>query len=313
MPGPLLVIDAEDVSRLLLRMRLEGAGFEVREARTEAEAVAAWDASPPALTILDRTRPPKDVDFLAALRERLPDQPKLPVILQTSGHDEEQIDRAVRAGVSHYLAKPYRGPLLLSAVRAALEERTSRVELEELVRSNTVAIGLLEQATFSFRDLSEARMIGASVAKLAESPGQAVFGLTELLINAVEHGNLELGYDQKTRAIREGYWDREIDERLADPVLGARRARFHLRRRRDQLLFEIIDEGPGFDWRSFLDLDPSRAFDGHGRGIAMARTISLEGLEYRGEGNQVVAWVRARETVGTSPVVARASLVPARP
>jgi hypothetical protein len=50
----------------------------------------------------------------------------------------------------------------------------------------------------------------------------------------------------------------------------------------------IQDEGDGFDWQKYLDFDPERAFDPHGRGIAMARMMSFDALEYQGKGNTVV-------------------------
>ena len=50
----------------------------------------------------------------------------------------------------------------------------------------------------------------------------------------------------------------------------------------------ITDQGVGFDCQSYLTIDENRAFDSHGRGIAMAKMLSFDGLEYRGVGNQVV-------------------------
>ena len=53
--------------------------------------------------------------------------------------------------------------------------------------------------------------------------------------------------------------------------------------------FTIRDQGPGFDWASYLDFDPSRAFDTHGRGIAMSRAMSFKKVVYTDPGNQVLA------------------------
>ena len=41
-------------------------------------------------------------------------------------------------------------------------------------------------------------------------------------------------------------------------------------------------------FRSLLSFDPERAYDTHGRGIAMANTLSFDPIEYRGKGNRVV-------------------------
>ncbi len=40
-----------------------------------------------------------------------------------------------------------------------------------------------------------------------------------------------------------------------------------------------------------MDFDPNRAFDPHGRGIAVARLSSFDDLEYLGPGNEVLATV----------------------
>jgi len=37
------------------------------------------------------------------------------------------------------------------------------------------------------------------------------------LINAVEHGNLQIGYELKTQLVAEGRWREEIERRQDDP------------------------------------------------------------------------------------------------
>jgi hypothetical protein len=49
----------------------------------------------------------------------------------------------------------------------------------------------------------------------------------------------------------------------------------------------VKDEGPGFDWRAFLELDPQRAFEPNGRGIALARQLCFRDMEFLGSGNEV--------------------------
>jgi hypothetical protein len=54
----------------------------------------------------------------------------------------------------------------------------------------------------------------------------------------------------------------------------------------------IKDQGDGFDFEKYLDMDPARAFDTHGRGIAMSRMLSFDSLDYRGCGNEVEVTVK---------------------
>jgi hypothetical protein len=53
--------------------------------------------------------------------------------------------------------------------------------------------------------------------------------------------------------------------------------------------FDIADQGDGFDWQKYLEISPERAFDPHGRGVAMSRMMSFDTLEYIGSGNRVIA------------------------
>ena len=48
-------------------------------------------------------------------------------------------------------------------------------------------------------------------------PEAVIIGLTELLVNAVEHGNLGITYEDKTALNAAGTWDTEVRRRLALP------------------------------------------------------------------------------------------------
>ena len=119
-----------------------------------------------------------------------------------------------------------------------------------------------------------------------------VFGLTELLVNAVEHGNLGITYEEKTRLREQGRWEEEVASRLAAPEYAEKQVRVSYSRERDQIRVRIEDEGQGFEWQRYVDMDLERAFDTHGRGIAMSRMISFDDVQYLGVGNTVEVTVR---------------------
>jgi hypothetical protein len=112
------------------------------------------------------------------------------------------------------------------------------------------------------------------------------------MLNAVEHGNLAISYTEKSQLIAAEQLSSEVERRLAETSLGQRRARLLLVRSPQTVEFVIQDEGGGFDWQPFLEMAPNRAFDTHGRGIAMSRLMSFDKLEYRGNGNEVVCCVK---------------------
>jgi hypothetical protein len=111
------------------------------------------------------------------------------------------------------------------------------------------------------------------------------------MVNAIEHGNLGISYQEKSLLKQEGDWEAEIQRRMSLPQFAGRVARVKAERVANAVVFTISDQGEGFDWQKYLAFDPSRAFDLNGRGIAMAKLISFSTLEYQGCGNVVVATV----------------------
>jgi len=108
-------------------------------------------------------------------------------------------------------------------------------------------------------------------------------------INAIEHGNLGLSYADKTHLMKRWQLLAEIDARLQTPPWSERRATIAVRRLGGEIEFTIADQGAGFAWETYLNYDPRRAFDVHGRGIALANTLSFSSLVYQAPGNVVMA------------------------
>ncbi|MBS1785151.1 MAG: ATP-binding protein, partial [Acidobacteria bacterium] len=79
-----------------------------------------------------------------------------------------------------------------------------------------------------------------------------------------------------------------IRSRLEDDRFGGRAVEVKFERLEDRFRITVQDEGPGFDWKRFLELSAERAFDTHGRGVYMASNC-FDRLEYQGKGNSVVA------------------------
>lgn len=244
---------------------------------------------PPHLVVLDRGMPLLDgIGLLRRIKAevRFAD---IPVIMQSSAASAAEIAEGVAAGAWYYLTKPYAPDDLLTMIRAALAEAHERGTAQYASRNRLAAIDLLTVAEFEFQTLQQAADLAISLASLCPDPSRASIGLSELLINAVEHGNLGIGYAEKSLMRRNDTWLGEVDSRLADPVLGARRASVVFSRGSDTLSFTITDQGDGFAWQQYLDFEPERAFDPNGRGIALARHTSGFSLDYRGRGNVVVA------------------------
>ncbi len=294
MPTPrVLVVDDHALDRKLLTIHLQPEGYDVETAEDGLEAWGKLQAEPQRydVVLLDRTMPRMDGMQLLGRMKDDEELRMVPVILQTALAHRDQILEGIRAGAYYYLTKPYDVDMLLSVVRTAIADYQGYRELQTRVRKELDSLRLMQTGLFAFQTVEQARDLGAMLANTCPDPSATVIGLTELLINAVEHGNLGITYEDKSKLYASGGWSDEVKRRLALPENVEKYAEVAFEREDQAIRFVIRDQGTGFDWRSYLQVDPQRAFDTHGRGIAMANRLSFSHIEYRGGGNEVVGTI----------------------
>lgn len=215
-----------------------------------------------------------------------------PIVFLTGNDSAEQIEQGLELGAAYYLTKPINPKRLQAVIRTATGHSLSLNQAEGKFSATLQALGLMNTASFHFRTLSEARSLASLVAELCPNSDTVRLGLTELMINAVEHGNLGITYDEKSVLNEEGRWEDEVERRLTDPDLSPKLATLEFTQTIDKLQFTISDQGTGFNWKTYLSFDAERALDSHGRGIAMANMMSFDSLEYHGNGSSVTAIVQ---------------------
>jgi len=161
-------------------------------------------------------------------------------------------------------------------------------------RKRTAAhtMSLLQHGRFELRTPAEARNLAELLAYAFPDPMRSQLGLTELLMNAVEHGNLNVSYAEKSALLERGTLEAELERRLTLPEYQRRSVRVAVDRTERELELSIIDDGAGFDWKPYLTENGDCSDDSHGRGIAMSKIMSFDRIEYRGCGNHVVAATR---------------------
>lgn len=285
----ILVVDDEPLNLEIIAEHLEDTRYALEFAANGAQAWEMLDRDPARfdLVLLDRMMPVMNgMEMLTKVKADGRFR-HLPVVMQTAAAAKDQVAEGLRQGAYYYLTKPFERVVLLAIVEAALEQTRIRASfLKERLDYST-----LTAAEFRFRTLEEARRLAGFLARLTHQPDQAILGLCELMINAVEHGNLEISYAEKSALNEAGTWRAEVERRLALPQYAQRVATAKFRRLDDRLEFEIADQGAGFDWRQYLEMSPERAYDSHGRGIAMARIVSFSEVNYSGNGSVVTAIV----------------------
>ncbi|MBW4960974.1 sigma-54 dependent transcriptional regulator [Sulfitobacter sp. CW3] len=144
----ILIVDDERDIRELISDILEDEGFATRLAGNSDEAVAAINAEPPALMILDIWLKDSQMDGIDILKTVKRDNPDVPVVI-ISGHGNIEIAvAAIKQGAYDFIEKPFNIDQLLVVIRRAME--TSRLRRENL--------------SLKRRDVVNADMIGSSTA-----------------------------------------------------------------------------------------------------------------------------------------------------
>jgi CheY-like chemotaxis protein len=290
----ILVVDDSPMDRELLEAYLATTPYELDFAGdgVEAMAILARDPEKYDAILLDRSMPRMNGMELLTLIKQDARMRTLPVILQTAAGAPEEVLEGIRAGAYYYLTKPYDAKTMLDVVGTAVHDYAEYKHLQHRVRRGVECLSLVQDATLMIRTVEQARDCAAVLVNACPDPEAVVIGLTELLVNAVEHGNLGISYEEKTALNTSALWDSEVQRRLALPENANKRVELRMERSAEELRFTIRDEGRGFDWKKYLEVQPQRAFDNHGRGIAIARAMSFHSVEYRGNGNEVVAVVK---------------------
>ena len=112
--------------------------------------------------------------------------------------------------------------------------------------------------------------------------------LAELLINAIEHGNCGISYEEKSEFLAQGKSVVDlVEEKCKDAAVAVKRVVFEYDIRPDSTGFFIKDEGDGFDVQGLSEkLKREGSMSLHGRGIKMAASLAAK-LSYSKKGNAV--------------------------
>ncbi|MDE2298073.1 MAG: response regulator transcription factor [Burkholderiales bacterium] len=117
-----LIVEDDDSIAQLLEFMMRREGFEVQTCRDgrDAERRIVEGAPPPALVVMDVMLPYTDGFELLALLRRQPLWRDVPVLMLSAKSQEHDIVRAIDAGSSGYVVKPFQPRELMARVRNLL-------------------------------------------------------------------------------------------------------------------------------------------------------------------------------------------------
>ncbi len=113
--------------------------------------------------------------------------------------------------------------------------------------------------------------------------------IMELLVNAMEHGNLDISFDEKSEALDNNDYYKLLFKRQQNPNYKNKRITVEFSLDSEKVEIRISDEGKGFDHKKQMSKVDKEGVDlklAHGRGIQMAKSF-FHTFEYNDMGNSV--------------------------
>jgi DNA-binding response OmpR family regulator len=282
-----LVVEDEEGVRGLLGEVIALDGHQIRMAENGRQGIDICKEFEPDLIVSDIEMPVMNgLEMVERIRRF--DTESIVVIITGHGSEEYAV-QALRLGAHNYLKKP----IQIADLRALMKKYQS-VVANRTIAGSVPGTTVRREFTMKFENCLEMvdkvvdHLVIQAADRLSRKNRLGIhLGLLELLVNAMEHGNLEITYEEKSKALEGNGLQSLRNERRAIHALANRRVTVDFRSDDTGCEWRISDEGKGFDWRMVPDpLDPGNATSHNGRGIAISRR-HFDEFEYLGNGNVV--------------------------
>ena len=181
----ILIVDDDEVMRMLLRQFLEGEGYAVSEAENGHNALEKLTERVFDLVILDIAMPGIDgPNVCEHICSSMLDAP--PVLMVTALDDEQSVERSYSAGAVDYIRKPLRWPVLKNRIRYILGARRAKQELELLSKNYEMILdaaangicGVDSKGNISYINPAALKMLGYANEEVMGRPCRQIFRLS---------------------------------------------------------------------------------------------------------------------------------------
>jgi hypothetical protein len=222
--------------------------------------------------------------------------PAVPVILVTGEGSEDLASMALQRGAAGYVPKVRCRELLQSTIEHVMELRRSEACFKRLIDSSTLCQFeyLIDNDLSLVAPIVELAQRMCSGMKICDEAGCMQIGvaLEHALLNAIYHGNLEIGSQSKDDADL-------MKQRLTQSPYCHRKVSLKIRITRDEAQFVIGDQGPGFNAQELTLKARQMALTGEaGRGLFLMWAF-MDSLTFDEKGN-TLEMVKHRSTAVSS-------------
>lgn len=231
------------------------------------------------------------LEFLSRVRQDF--DRSLDVILMTGYLEHDYFIEAIRLGASDFIRKPIDTKQMVNSIQELMFRKRSKDDINGFY-------GHLNRASFSY-EFSAEHFTKFSISKVfstylrqyfrvnSEVLNELLICLDEMAYNAFIHGTLGLSVEE--RAMDHQELQGVIAQKLTDPTINSRilMLSFSIDKLLDQIEICVEDQGPGFDFQSWLEqVQQEQILDmqEHGRGLALLYHLS-DKLSFDKDGRRV--------------------------
>jgi CheY-like chemotaxis protein len=173
--------------------------------------------------------------------------------------------------------------VMLDSILPAIDPANVITKLKLLKEHNILTI-LTSYASFEFNTFEDIDFISSLITDSCSLNSNALFGINEIMLNALEHGKLGVSYEEKRNLILQNRWWEEIDLLMKRHV-STKSCTMEFIKQNSDITITVTDPGKGFDCSKYINIDPTRVTSPNGRGIALAKLLSFDSINYLGKGN----------------------------
>jgi YesN/AraC family two-component response regulator len=283
----ILVIDDEKSIRDMLRAGFTQYGYNFYDAADGINGIEVYKRTRPDIVLTDVKMP--EMSGLELTRQLKGIETDADIVIMTGYGSEELVIEALRSGATNYIKKPISLNELFNILDGIILNRERRrksevikdvvvFEKKKLVIDNEISRiwGIINQILFNIPNgVSDAGLEGMRL------------GLYEIILNAIEHGNLGISYEEKSESIQNNKYLDLLESRSSQPDRKQKRVFIDCTIDHMELSVEIRDQGEGFDFHEFAGTESrEEILRAHGRGIFLA-SLYFDRIEYVEPGNTV--------------------------
>lgn len=283
----ILIVDDSAIDRQLMDGLLsKEPDFDVWTAESASQALEQMQQGMIDIVVTDLQMP--DGDGLSLVRSINETYAETPSILVTAHGSEEIASQALEEGAAGYVNKTEISKRLVETIRnvwVLMQSERSYEKLAQHTLKTEFKFELDNDASLipALVDLTQQTMKGIADCESVERLRIAVC-LEQALLNALYHGNLEVGHSYPIPAgdeLPEDGLQQIIQERMNDPLYNNRKIKVLVQIKRQRVSFIVRDDGKGFDHKHQVE----NITEG-GRGLVLIRHF-MDEVSFNDSGNEI--------------------------